>query len=339
MAVEWMEGFDFGYSPQISIGGASISASGRTGYSLVGGGGASAQTITLSATPSKTFGAAYLVPSAGVYGSSQVRFVEFWSGAVLHLTVWINSTGRIEVRRGTYAGTVLAASTQVYNSFGAWRYVEAKATINDTTGTCIVMVDGVEWINFTGNTSNGAGTNIDILKCGMTNGATIGYDDMYVLDGTDSTATTGRPDNTFLGDVKVVSLLPNANTATNQWIGSDTNSIDNYLLIDEVPVNTSDYIGTATNGQQDLWGLTDLAANTLTIYAIQPMFYAAKSDAGTAGIKSLLRESGGTTLTGADRPLSTTYAYYREPIATTKPSGGAWSLSDVNGLQLGVEKT
>jgi hypothetical protein len=75
------------------------------------------------------------------------------------------------------------------------------------------------------------------------------------------------------------------------------------------------------------------------VFAVRPTLYAAKTDAGAASIKPAIRESSGTvTVDSTATPLSTTYAPYWGTLRKTKPGGGAWTISDVNGLQLGVEK-
>lgn len=341
MAIEFFDGFEGGTQPGWLFSTMSVSTTAvRTGVNGLVCTATSTATLNLSASAKKTVGFAYTLVSTIGYGLSTIAPAQFCSdaGATIHLTLMTDATGHLVLRRGATNGTVLATSTQIYPT-NQWRYIEMQATIADSGGTCIVRVDGVEWINVTGDTRNaGTSTNIDAVKLNGSSTTDSYWDDMYVTNGTDDTAVTGRADDGFLGDIKVEPLLPSGNGASSQWVGSDSNSTDNYLLVDEQPVNTTDYVGSATDGNRDLWDLPSVAASALQVLAIRPSVYAAKTDAGAASIKQLVRTSDGTVTTDTTQPLSTTYATYWGALRTTKPGGGAWTPTDVNGLQIGVEK-
>ncbi len=343
MALEFFDGFEGGLQPEwTSFTTVIQTAASRSGTcSMDGPGGTTGiGTLTLPASAKKTVGFAFwIVP--GNFGLSSEVPVQFCAdaGVTTHLSLVFDSSGHLQLKRGTSGGTVLATSTQVYPT-NTWRYIEMQATIDDATGRCIVRVDGVVWIDFTGDTRN-AGTSVltDTLKFSGYSSGNQRWDDLYVLNETDDTANTGRPDNDFLGDLKVEALLPNGDGASSQWLGSDGNSVQNYLLVDEVPVNTTDYVGTPTVGQRDLWAMADLPASTQTVFGVRAALYAAKSDAGAAGMKVAVRDSAGTVTLDADIPLSTTWLSYWGTMRRTKPAGGAWTATEVNALQIGVEKT
>lgn len=339
MAIEFFDGFEAGmldrwadFTTSNIVAGAARSG----GYGLSSLGVGQYFTLTLPASAKKTIGFAYKL-DAGGWGSASHQMLMIYSGADLHLNVSFDgSLGHITVRRGD--NTLLATSALNYTFAGVWKYIEVQATIADSGGTCIVRVDGTEWINFTGDTRN-AGSATDIDKVRMFHPSAFGAttDDWYVTNGTDDTATSGRADNGFLGDLKVEGLLPNGNGATSQWVGSDGNSTDNYLLVDEQPANTSDYVGSSVIGDRDFWTMAD-TATTGTVYAVSGVVHAAKSDAGAAALKVLLRDSGGTVVTGSSISMSTTWVTYNGTVYTAKPTGGAWTVAAVNGLQLGVER-
>src|SRR4051812_18425242 len=76
------------------------------------------------------------------------------ANSTLHLFFGIDGTGRFIVTRSP--STLLATGTTLLGQ-STWHWIEIKATIADAGGTAIVKVDGVEEINFTGDTKN-AGT-------------------------------------------------------------------------------------------------------------------------------------------------------------------------------------
>jgi hypothetical protein len=344
MVLLYFDGFESGpgnFPPEMTTTGlnASIATAPRTGsYALMLNGSSSAS-IVIPASAKVTWGSAvnWSASNAASY------WVSFWGdgGTVQHLSLTLDATNHLVLRLGSITGTPLVTSTATLPN-SQWRYLEVQATIADSGGRCTVRIDGVTIIDYTGDTKNGGtGTNIDRITLGgqTSSSPTWIWDDMYILDGVDDTANTGRKDNDFLGDIKVEPLLPNGDGAVSQWLGSDGNSVQNYLLVDEVPPNTTDYVGTPTVGNRDLWALADVTATAQTVLGVRATLHAAKSDAGAAGMKIALRESSGTLTLDADMPLSTTWLSYWGPVRRTKPSGGAWTPAEVNALQLGVEKT
>lgn len=342
MAIEFFDGFDTGRLPEWFNGSFTIDGNGRNGSCLFSTAGLetgdSTSVLTLSASQKKIVGMAY--KTTGGFDLAAQYPISFVSGSTRHITINFDATGHIIIRRGDGAGTVLATSTEVYPT-NVWRYIEASAIIDDAAGSVVVKVDGVQWVSYIGGDTRNGGTTTDIDKI------YIGFrwpvfvntwvDDLYVLDGTDATATTGRADNDFLGDVKVATIVPNGEGDAKDWTGTDADKDQNHLLIDEISPNTSDYIKSSVANERDLWTLTDVAAPA-EIYGIRTNIYAQKSDAGDASFRILTKGSTGTTINGAAETLSTTWTWYRTPMMTTKPDGGGWTVAELNALQVGVER-
>ena len=88
------------------------------------------------------------------------------------------------------------------------------------------------------------------------------FDDVYLVD-------TSAPNGDFLGDVRVAYLAPNGNGASSQFVGSDLNSVDNYLLVDEVPANDdTDYVQSDVLNNIDTYALADLPANAGVVKSV-----------------------------------------------------------------------
>ncbi len=341
MTLLFFEGFEGGSNgkpPELTLSGyASLDGTPRTGTVGLRMGvtsGSASAWITIPASAKVTCGFAFQP------NNPNQAIVQFSgdSGATIHLTLTYDFTNnRLQLRRGNESGTILASSPTTYE-LGVYRHIQMQATIADSGGTCIVRQDNVEVINYTGDTRNG-GTNLTIdrvtFSASFTNAGH--YDDVWVCDGVDDTAVSGRPDNTFLGDLKVEVLIPNGDGASSQWLGSDGNSVQNYLLVDDVPPNTSDYVASNTAGNRDLYAMSDLSAAAATVYAVRSSVYGAKSDAGPANLKLAMRESSGTVTLSPDQVMATTYLMYFDAMRRAKPSGGPWTIAEVNALQVGVE--
>jgi hypothetical protein len=142
----------------------------------------------------------------------------------------------------------------------------------------------------------------------------------------------------FLGDVRVQALLPTGNGNSSQLVGSDGNSTDNYLLVDEVPPNEdTDYVESATVNDKDTYVFGNLTPTTGTVFGVQIVAEARKTDAGVRSFKSVARLSA-TEADGPDTTLSTTYAFYMDK-RDTKPGGGSWTITNVNDAEFGVKVT
>lgn len=289
-----------------------------------GSGNALSATYTLSSaiTGTTICGVAFFTDS----GTSAI--INLKNSATSHIYVqWTGSTGRFQLFRGD--GTLLATSTSTYSTGGAWRYVEISATVADSGGTVTVNIDSVTQMTYTGDTRNGATAQVDAITMISTTGQ--GVDDFYLCDGTGS-----APYNSFLGDVRVQQLVPNAAGTYSQL--TPTGSATNWQNVDEVPSSATDYNGSATIGQRDTYNMTNLATTSGQAYAVRVIAFAHKSDAGAAGFKLIQRLSGGTERLDTAASLSSTA---NTPIdgslQVVDPSNAAWTISSVNAAEFGVE--
>lgn len=106
------------------------------------------------------------------------------AGATCH--IYLDWSGNyIQARRGQ-RGTVIAtaSSPMPTTTVGQWVYLVAEVTVNDTTGTVKVWMDGTLVINFTGDTRNGGtSTSPDTVKIGGFYATDVGMDDLYIATG------------------------------------------------------------------------------------------------------------------------------------------------------------
>ena len=250
------------------------------------------------------------------------------TGRVHTELIWNESTGKLFVRR---AGTAITGDGTAVLVAGVWYYLEMKVTISDT-GSVVVKVNGITDISAspvdTRNAATGYCDTIVLGGQGGSAGGDIVMDDIYVCD------DTGGTNNDFLGDIRVEHLLPNGNGNSSQFDGSDGNTTDNYLLVDDAtPNDDTDYVESPDSGDKDTYAYGNLASSTGSVYGVQICPYARKTESGIRNLKTVARLSG-TETDGPERPVGDSYAYLPD-IRETKPGGGAWSISDVNSAEFG----
>ena len=281
-------------------------------------------------TDTLTMGVAYRFPTIAVGGTPLTLFAFGTVDAgVPHCGVRLSATGALEFcRNPTSVAVVLGSPSAAVILPNQWHYIEMQAKLHDTTGFGIVRVDGVEVINVTSVDTKQAGTKtvFDNFTIRVPVGNTL-IDDVYVMSGAG---------DAFLGDCRVETLYPSGNGTTNQFTGSDGESVDNYLLVDESGVpSVADYVLSSVAGQQDLYAFGDLGATSQAVLGVQPIFHIAKTDTSARAFRPLVRR--GVTTVGPVTQLDTAYRNYNIAYPTDPETGSAWTIANVNALQAGVQ--
>lgn len=294
----------------------------------IGGGANSFITKVLPPHATWVIGFALNVSAAPTTAS---RIVSVFDTGTEHLRLRLNTDGTVSVIRGV--STVLSTSAASL-SFGGYSYLEWKFTINDSTGSYDVRLNGASITSGTSvDTRNGANASVNQFQIRALEqpGGNWDFDDLYICDGEGST------NNDFLGDIRVDCYLPNGNGNSSQLLGSDSNSTDNYALVDESSQNgDSDYVQSATSGQKDTYAFADMAHTPTGILGAQINMIAKKDDAGVRSICSVTR-SGGSDTDGATQALSTSYLCYREILETDPNTSSAWTRTNLNNAEFGVK--
>lgn len=261
-------------------------------------------------------------------------------GTGFHVGVWIDSSGRLSVRRST----TLLGSTYAVPYPAGYHFLELAATIHDSAGEYELRLDGDTILSGSGvDTRNGGAGIVDRIHiAGGVNtgdGATMSYSlaDLYVCDGVDS-GVAGAPNDDFLGDVRVERLLPNGNGNSSDLVGTDADSTDNYLHVDETPPDDdTSYVESSTAGDEDTYAYADLTPAAGSVLGVQLVPRARKTDAGARTIASVTR-LGTSEEDSADKTLASSYAYLPD-IREADPDGNQWTISNVNAAEFGVKVT
>jgi hypothetical protein len=251
------------------------------------------------------------------------------NGATDHVDLRINTDLSMSVLRGS-VNLILGPTAANLLALNTWYYIEMQAKLHDTTGTVTVKVNGITVLTGTGLDTKNAGTKtvFDTVHFENQAGSTvIDIDDIYIE------SAAGDP---FLGDIIIETLYPNGNGNANAWSGSDGDSVNNYLLVDEVPPNTTDYVFSSTSGQQDMYTMQDMVHSTGTVVGVCHTAYATRTDAVTPRqIKLVNRRTTDSKSPAID--LTTAYLGYAYAYALDPETSAAWTITNVNALQSGVE--
>jgi hypothetical protein len=258
--------------------------------------------------------------------TSDNTFLRLYDGVQLGVNFTANvNTGEINV----YCNATLLGSTSGLNlAGGAWYYIEVKVKCHDSAGTVEVRVGGATKLNLTGqNTKAGSHYYHDGVRLDL-----AGYfyhDDVYVCD------KTGSVNNDFLGNCRVVGLIPSADTATHDWTPSTGSS--HYAMVNETLENDdANYLEDGTSGHADLWGYA--AGPALgAIKGVKISTVCRETDVQTVGLITLVN-SGATTSPDSSQPIgSTTYVARTRIVELDPATGNAWTGASLNAAQFGVK--
>jgi hypothetical protein len=212
---------------------------------------------------------------------------------------------------------------------GGFIHYGIDVKIHATTGWANFYVNGILKASFSGNTGN---VDIyDVVWGALTGSSDVWsyYDDIYLDD------TTGEGSATPPPALRFHWVGPNGNGNYAQWDGSDGNSTDNYQLLDERPPSSSDYIDTAVTDEFDSFAMdTVTIPSNETIEAYIPIVRAKRGD--TTELIALGTRYSSTDLIGSDQTPTTVEDFFVERQAT-KPGGGAWDQTALDGVEVVVK--
>jgi hypothetical protein len=202
---------------------------------------------------------------------------------------------------------------------------------HNTNGWLYVWANGVLKMSYTGNTNTNS-YDIENWKIGKESGGawwgTIYFDDIYIDDATGEPEPSAAPP-----PLRFYAMTPNATATYSGWLGSDGNKANNYLLLDEIPPNTSDYVEATVTGLYDSYAMTNVTIEDWqTPQAIIPYAYGSRENTTELVKLGTRYSSNEETVSGLAFP---TGSYdYKWARFTSKPGGGAWDEAAISGYEL-----
>lgn len=265
--------------------------------------------------------------------TGHVNKIEFRdvAGGASQVTITIEENGSVAARLGQETGAVIAQSAIGVVHTSSWNYMEAKVKADNAAGTVTVKVNGVQVINVAGvDTQVSANALIDQVafgvQCGETSTGTY-IDDIYICD------DQGAVNNDLLGDVRIDTLYPDGAGNSADWTPS---AGANWQCVDEAPPNEdTDYVEEGTTTDHDTYTCDDTAVVAGTVYGVQQVLTARKDDAGSRGIKGMIRSGGADYAPGITHALSDSYYPFMSIFELDPDTAALWTLAGINAAEFG----
>lgn len=349
MALLWCDGFDhYGTTTAKMLDGAwadvgasaTLSTNSRTGtygMRLSTGFQGNLRRVLGGAKTTVGVGAAWYLPSLPTASNTDSLYSFNDAGNTPQVTIMIGSTGTLSAIRGDFSGTVLGTTATPVVVANAYQHIECIVFFSQTVGTVEIRVNGVTVLSLSGvDTCYTALVECSQIRFGVAGaslGATIDkyMDDVFAYD------NTGSYNNTFIGDRRVLTLFPDANTATADWTA--VGAASGYLCIDEaIPNDDTDYITAATVGLVSQFGLQNLPGGISVVNGVVMVERARKTEAGVANTQVAI-VSGASTTNGADKPLTEIYTYRQDVFQIDPATAAPFTPSAVDSLQFKVTRT
>lgn len=255
-----------------------------------------------------------------------------------HCSIRCHQGRHLQVVSNTNSVYLGAAKYAIHKA--VWNYIEAKVTFNNSTGSVVLRVNGVEVLSLSnvdtvaGTTATSADT---VFIWGMDGSTSTNsklhalYDDWYICD------DTGTENNDFLGPLKVETLLPDG-------AGDDTDFTpsagSNFQNVDETPIDDgTTYNESDTSAHLDLFTTANLNNIDGDIFGVEVDVRAVSTEAQVMGcipkIKRSTSEGTGDTTYVADDNLyqQCDHLFEQDPAA----GPGDWTVTNVNAMQIGYE--
>jgi hypothetical protein len=204
-----------------------------------------------------------------------------------------------------------------------------------TSGSIKLRVADVEVLNVTGiNTAPSGVAQANRVRVHLSTSSDY-IDDFYVNDDSGS-----APENTYFGEAFVVeSMIPNGNGNSSQWVGSDGNSTDNYLLVDDSGNDDTDYVRSGLLNDLDTYALSNLSNATGTIRRATHLFVARKDDVATRTLASTLRTNSTDYPSGTNKAMAGTYGVFVDERTINPDTSLRFTIADLNGIEYGTKVT
>jgi len=249
------------------------------------------------------------------------------TNASYQLTLRTSTVGVLQIYRGNIqilqAGSTLSVDT--------WYHLEWKFYIGNSIpgDSCVLRLNGTTDINLVAGTD----TQLQVSSaCGGVEfeGASSKnryFDNIYICN------HSGSINKDFIGPCFIETINPNGNGTTNNFTGSDGNSTDNYLLVDDV-TNDDDttFVASSTDNHLDLYSYEAPTGDIGIIHGIG-MVSRAKKNTTAAGTMANVAHVSGSDISQGSVNLHQNYRYILD-IVEINPSTSAKWVEEVGNTQI-----
>lgn len=247
-------------------------------------------------------------------------------------TLIIMPTGAVQLRVGPRNGTVTAQSAADVVAPGSYQHFECEFGPN----SCEVRINGVTVLNTSASLVTLPYAQVFLGGCrgfpkNGAEGLVMLLDDAFARDG------LGSLNNSWIGDQKVYTRMPDEDGAEQDWTPSV--GAEAWPILDNVPpVDATDFLNSTTAGERVSVGIAAFPADIVSISGIYTASRVWKTDAGNAKYTADLI-SGASETAQAAHALSTAPRWYGDVFESNPATGLPWLISDINAAQAVLERT
>lgn len=259
-------------------------------------------------------------------------------GGTRQLQVGINLSNQlVGVLRANADGTVVGATSTAL-TINQWHYIELHILHNTSTGICQLRIDNDLEVDLSNvNTSAGPTRSVEVgipTYDGAGNGSemVVYLDDFVMID------TTGSVTNSWPDGAGVWRLDPDGDGNYSQWTSTGVNDyteIDDVASFGSLPDGDTTKLTHAVVGERTSTTLDDLGIAGV-VKGIQVMTNNKLAAAGADQMATFLRISS-TDYDNSDFTPSTSFAWQQEAVTASPATSVAWTVSEINGMELGVK--
>ena len=241
------------------------------------------------------------------------------AGTLLLQLVCLSTSGTVVARSSS---TLLETSSKVLN-INTTYLIEVRLKVADSGGRFEVKVDGLQVIDFTGDTKPGADTQFDQVRLGFNGTAYSGvaYFDNLILD-----------DAGWIGDTKIQAVVPTAGGNSTGWAAS---AGSNFACVDEIPPSDADYVSINAVDITDTYAAGNLVGSIDSIKCVQVQSRARTEGAPTPTNLKLVVRSGTTDYFSGDKAVPAAEKGSHHLWETDPNTAVAWLEAGVNAMEIG----
>jgi len=259
----------------------------------------------------------------------RLGYDNYIGGVSAQIVVYYNNADGITVLTGDNGELYTSGPNVLFQN--VWQFVEVMYTPG-LAGTLQVKIDGTIVINVAAVNTKAAALppSINFLTFPAVSGGGWGLvDDLYISD------QLGTSFNTFLGDVVVHGILPNADAGPNT-MGQVGGSVGHFTSVDEqLPDDDASYLFGSTSGLQEMFTLPAFPTDIIDVLAVAVNVRARKDTPGFAFLKASLAVAG----VEEDGPVITLAQGYTmsQTMFISPPGGGVWSTAAAQAANIGFK--
>ena len=233
-------------------------------------------------------------------------------------------------------------------TLGFWHRMDVRLVVDNSTGILDILIDGNfgtdssgffggDFIGvsslYDGDTQSGANAYTNTIEFVSSPAASLEteilWDDITLND------DTGTINNTFLGDIRIQTIRPNADTL--QIDMTPSSGLINSSLVDDSPgPDLNDFVSPDTVADKDLYAATNVVTGFNNIHGVQVKAFGQGGDVGTQTIR-LITKSGVTEGFSGTQTLAA-QQFHNFIFETDPDTSAAWIENNVNAIEIGVER-